>query len=64
MLDIRLKERVKKYLRGIWGIEILILVILISFLTINYVKEFNICKTTPGVFNSLFDKEEFIKDNI
>lgn len=66
MLDIKLKERIKKYLRGIWGIELLVLVILISFLTINYGREFNTIKKgyEARTFDSLFNKQEFIKDTI
>ncbi|WP_341479406.1 HAMP domain-containing sensor histidine kinase [Clostridium gasigenes] len=63
MLVIKLKEIIKRYLRGIWGIEILVLVILIGFLTISYVKEFN-RQNRPGVFDSLFNEQKFIKDTI
>ncbi|MGL5353335.1 MAG: sensor histidine kinase [Clostridium sp.] len=66
MLDIKLKERLKKYLSGIWGLEILVLVILISFLALNYFKEYNNIMNDSGssVFNALFDKDKFIKDTI
>lgn len=66
MLVIKLKEIIKKYLRGIWGIEILVLAILIGFLTISYVKEFNNYnkETGPSAFDALFDEQKFIKDNI
>ena len=66
MLVIKLKEIIKKYLRGIWGIEILVLVILIGFLTISYVKEFNNDnkENGPSAFDALFDEQKFIKDNI
>lgn len=66
MLGIRLKETIKKYLGRIWGFELLILIILISFLTINYIKEFkNINKENgTGVFDALFNEKEFIKNTI
>lgn len=66
MLGIKLKEIIKKYLGRIWGFEILILVILIGFLSINYVKEFkNVNKENGvGIFDALFDEKEFIRNII
>lgn len=66
MLDTKLKEKFKIYLSGIWGLEILALVILVTFLTINYFQEFNNYTKGTGasVFKALFDKDKFIKDAI
>ncbi|MGL5084294.1 MAG: sensor histidine kinase [Clostridium sp.] len=65
-MDTKLKEKFRKYLSGIWGLEILVLVILISFLAFNYVKEVNSFTKDTGesVFNALFDKDKFIRDTI
>lgn len=66
MLDIKLKEKIKKYINGIWGFEILILVVLSILLTISCVKEFNNVNkyNKAGIFDALFDEQKFIKDTI
>lgn len=61
-----MKERIKKYLTGIWGFELLIVVILITMLTSTCIKELNNVNkyNKAGVFDALFDEQKFIKDTI
>ena len=65
-LDIKLKEKIKNYITGVWGIEILILIIISVFLTTGYYEAFNnyFAKLGAGTFDSLFNKSKYIESMI
>lgn len=61
-----MKEKIKNYITGVWGIEILISFILIILLSTGYYQAFNniFGKLGAGTFNSLFNKEKYIESMI
>ena len=58
-----MKAKVKRYLTGIWGIEIIIIVALLITLGIGYYNNFNneFVKIGASTMDSLFNKEGYIK---
>ena len=61
-----MKEKIKNYITGVWGIEILILIIISVFLTTGYYEAFNnyFAKLGAGTFDSLFNKSKYIESMI
>lgn len=61
-----MKEKIKYYATGVWGIEILTLTILLVTLTIGYYQAFNdgLAKIGAGTFDALFNKEKYIESMI
>ena len=61
-----MKEKIKHYVTGVWGVEILILVILLVLLTTGYYQAFNdaSAKIGAGTFDALFNKEKYVESMI
>ncbi|MDV4149218.1 HAMP domain-containing sensor histidine kinase [Clostridium sp. AL.422] len=61
-----MKEKIKCYITGVWGIEILILIISIIVLTIGYYQAFNdsSAKLGANTFDALINKEKYIESMI
>ena len=61
-----MKEKIKRYITGVWGIELLILGILIILLVTGYYQAFNdaSAKLGSGTFDALLNKEKFIQSMI
>lgn len=61
-----MRNSLKKYLTGIWGIEIILIVILSVSLGFSYYQSLNneLIKLGAGPMDSLFDKEGYIKARI
>lgn len=61
-----MREKIKYYLTGVWGIEILTLIILLVTLTTGYYQAFNdgLAKQGAGTFDALFNKEKYIESMI
>ena len=61
-----MKEKIKEYVTGIWGVEILTLVILILTLVTGYYNAFNdsAAKIGAGTFDALFNKNKYIESMI
>jgi signal transduction histidine kinase len=65
-LDIKLKEKIKNYITGVWGIEILTVCVLLVTLTIGYYQSFNnvFAELGAGTFDALLNKEKYIDSMI
>jgi len=65
-LAIRLREKIKRYITGVWGVEILILSISIILLIVGYYQAFNDASAKMGAstFDALFNKEKYIESMI
>ena len=61
-----MKEKIKKYLNGVWGIEILILVIFSFLLITGYYQAFNdyFSKLGAGTFDALLHRDKYIESMI
>jgi len=61
-----LREKIKNYLTGVWGIEILILGILLVLLTTGYYQAFNdgSAEIGAGTFDVLINKEKYVESMI
>lgn len=61
-----MKEKIKRYVTGVWGIELLILGILMVLLTTGYYQAFNdaSAKLGAGTFDALVNKEKYIQSMI
>lgn len=61
-----MKEKIKRYITGVWGIELLILGILIILLVTGYYQAFNdaSAKLGAGTFDALLNKEKYIQSMI
>ena len=61
-----MRNNLKKYLTGIWGIEIIVIIILSISLAFSYYESFNnpLIKLGAGPMDSLFDKEGYIEARI
>ena len=61
-----MKEKIKEYVTGIWGVEILTLVILLVTLGTGYYNAFNdsAAKIGAGTFDALFNKNKYIESMI
>lgn len=61
-----MRNSLKKYLTGIWGIEIILIIILSVSLGFSYYQSLNneLIKLGAGPMDSLFDKEGYIKARI
>lgn len=61
-----MREKIKNYLTGVWGIEILILGILLTLLTTGYYQAFNdgSAEIGAGTFDVLINKEKYVESMI
>lgn len=61
-----MKEKIKKYITGVWGIEILTVCILLVSLTIGYYQSFNniFSDLGAGTFDALLNKDKYIESMI
>lgn len=61
-----MKEKIKNYLRGVWGAEIVIVIILIITLVSSYNKTFSgkLASMGAGTFEALFHPENYIRARI
>lgn len=61
-----MREKIKNYLTGVWGIEILILGILLVLLTTGYYQAFNdgSAEIGAGTFDVLINKEKYVESMI
>lgn len=61
-----MKEKIKNYLRGVWGAEIVIVIILIITLVSSYNKTFSgkLASMGAGTFDALFHPENYIRARI
>lgn len=61
-----MKEKIKNYLRGVWGAEIVIVIILILTLVSSYNKTFSgkLASMGAGTFDALFHPENYIRARI
>jgi signal transduction histidine kinase len=61
-----LREKIKSYLTGVWGVEILILGILVILLTTGYYQAFNddSAEIGAGTFDALLNKEKYVESMI
>ena len=61
-----MKNKLKSYLKGVWGIDIVILVILVVTLIFSYYETFNkeASYMKPSTLDALLNKEEYIKEMI
>lgn len=61
-----MKEKIKRYITGVWGIEILTVCILLISLTIGYYQSFNntFSDLGAGTFDALFNKDKYIESMI
>ena len=61
-----MREKIKEYVTGIWGVEILTLVILVLTLVTGYYNAFNdsAAKIGAGTFDALFNKNKYIESMI
>ena len=61
-----MREKIKNYVTGIWGVEILTLAILVVTLVTGYYNAFNdsAAKVGAGTFDALFNKEKYIESMI
>ncbi|MGG7143934.1 sensor histidine kinase [Clostridium nigeriense] len=61
-----MREKIKNYLTGVWGIEILILGILLFLLATGYYQAFNdsSAKIGAGTFDVLINKEKYVESMI
>ncbi|EOR27975.1 two-component sensor kinase [Clostridium sartagoforme AAU1] len=65
-MDIKLKEKIKKYITGVWGIEILVVCVSLVTLTIGYYQSFNntFAELGAGTFDALLNKDKYIQSMI
>lgn len=61
-----MREKIKNYVTGVWGVEILILGILIVLLTTGYYQAFNddSAELGAGTFDALLNKEKYVESMI
>lgn len=61
-----MREKIKHYVTGVWGVEILILAILLVLLTTGYYQAFNdaSAKIGAGTFDALLNKEKYVESMI
>ncbi|WP_291647726.1 HAMP domain-containing sensor histidine kinase [Clostridium sp.] len=61
-----MKEKIKSYITGVWGVEILTVCILLVTLTIGYYQSFNniFSDLGAGTFDALLNKEKYIESMI
>lgn len=61
-----MREKIKNYLTGVWGVEILILGILLILLTTGYYQAFNdgSAEIGAGTFDALINKEKYVESMI
>lgn len=61
-----MREKIKKYLNGVWGIEILIFLIFSILLVTGYYQAFNdyFAKLGAGTFDALLHREKYIESMI
>lgn len=61
-----MKEKIKSYVTGIWGVEILTLIILVVTLGTGYYNAFNdsAAKIGAGTFDALFNKNKYVESMI
>lgn len=61
-----MKEKIKEYIRGVWGIEILIVCVSLVTLTIGYYQSFNntFAELGAGTFDALLNKDKYIQSMI
>lgn len=61
-----MKEKIKEYIRGVWGIEILIACVSLVTLTIGYYQSFNntFAELGAGTFDALLNKDKYIQSMI
>ena len=61
-----MREKIKKYLNGVWGIEILVLLIFSVLLVTGYYQAFNdyFAKLGAGTFDALLHREKYIESMI
>ena len=61
-----MREKIKNYVTGVWGIEILVLAILLVLLTTGYYQAFNdaSAKIGAGTFDALLNKEKYVESMI
>ena len=65
-LDIKLKDKIKSYITGVWGVEILILCISIILLITGYYQAFNSSSKDLNIntFDALFNKDKYMQSII
>ena len=61
-----MREKIKNYVTGVWGVEILVLAILLVLLTTGYYQAFNdaSAKIGAGTFDALLNKEKYVESMI
>ena len=61
-----MREKIKHYVTGVWGVEILVLAILLVLLTTGYYQAFNdaSAKIGAGTFDALLNKEKYVESMI
>lgn len=61
-----MREKIKNYITGVWGIEILIVCVLLVTLTIGYYQAFNnvFAEIGAGTFDALLNKEKYVESMI
>lgn len=61
-----MKEKIKNYITGVWGIEILAVCVLLVTLTIGYYQSFNntFAELGAGTFDALLNKDKYIQSMI
>ncbi|WP_291708649.1 HAMP domain-containing sensor histidine kinase [Clostridium sp.] len=59
-----MKEKIKSYITGVWGVEILILTISIMFLITSYYQAFNNTSDNLNTFDALFNKNKYMESMI
>ncbi|NLL30870.1 MAG: HAMP domain-containing histidine kinase [Clostridiales bacterium] len=65
-MDIKLKSKIKNYLTGIWGIEVLVFLFLLPTIFLGYYQALNneFVEIGAGTFDALLNKEKYIKGMI
>lgn len=59
-----MKERIKRYVTGVWGFELLILTISIMLLVTGYYQAFNNTSDNLNTFDALFNKDKYMQSMI
>ena len=61
-----MRQKIKNYVTGVWGVEILVLAILLVLLTTGYYQAFNdaSAKIGAGTFDALLNKEKYVESMI
>ncbi|MBQ6819850.1 MAG: HAMP domain-containing histidine kinase [Clostridium sp.] len=61
-----MREKIKNYITGVWGVEILLLIVSVIILVIGFYQSFNYTYSKLGIntFDALFNEEKYLRSMI